>query len=237
MAGDRFTERAQSRKRRKRTWIISGVAIALVLGGVAWAAWSTSWLAVKQVDVVGLEHASEAEVLAAAQVPIGTPLLQVASADIEERVSQLRIVRDVMVEREFPNTIRVAVTERQAVAWLERGSTPWAVDSTGLAYRPLRKKPNHLPRLEVKTSDAKTIRAAAQVAADLAVVDPNIFGRLKSISAESQDSVELLLDGGKTVVWGDSGNAEQKVQTLNALLDVPARRYDVSAPERPTTEK
>ena len=75
------------------------------------------------------------------------------------------------------------------------------------------------------------------MAADLAVVDPNIFGRLKSISAESQDSVELLLDGGKTVVWGDSGNAEQKVQTLNALLDVPARRYDVSAPERPTTEK
>lgn len=237
MARDRFTERVQLRKRRKRVWIAAVVGTLCVAGGLAWAAWSTSWLAVKQVRIVGLEYTSEAQVLDTAQVPIGTPLLQVSTGEIEDRIGEIRMVRQATVQREFPDTIRVTIVERQPVAWVEQGGAPWAVDASGVVFRKLTAKPKGLARLNVSARETKTLEAAAQVADELASVDPEFFARVGSISAKSQDSIELTFDGNKTVVWGDSENTQQKVQTLDALLKVPARRYDVSAPERPTTRK
>lgn len=237
MARDRFTARAQSRKRRKYVWALVIVLFVAVLGAVAWAAWSTSWLAAKQVRVVGIQHVSETEVVAAAEVPLGLSLLQIDTGPIEDRVAALLIVNEASVAREFPNTIVVTVAERQAVAWLTRGGEPWAVDVKGVDYRQLKSKPKHIPELKVKRSDKSTVQAAAEVAADLAEVDPELLAQVKSISAKSKDSIELRLKGGKSVAWGDSEQTEQKARTLAALLSVSAGHYDVSAPERPTTRE
>lgn len=237
MARDRFTERVAKRKRRTWTWVISLLALVLLLVAIGWAAWSTSWLAAKEVRVVGTQHLPADDVIAAAEVPMGTSLLQIEREPISERVADLRIVDEVSVSREFPNTILITVKERQAVAWLQRGSTPWAVDATGSDYRPLASRPKHLPELKAKRSDRRSMKATAQVATELAQSDADIFRRVKSISAKSRDSIELNLKSGKTVAWGDAELTEQKARTLAALLTVSARHYDVSAPERPTTRE
>lgn len=237
MARDRFSERVAQRKRRRWNWVISLLVLALLLAAIGWAAWSTSWLAAKDVRVVGIKHLAAEDVVAAAEVPMGTSLLQIDREPINERVAELRIVDEVSTSREFPNTIVITVTERQAVAWLRRGSTPWAVDANGVDYRALNSRPSHLPELKAKRSDRRSMAATAQVATELAQSDADIFRRVKSISARSRDSIELTLKSGKTVAWGDAELTEQKARTLAALLTVSARHYDVSAPERPTTKE
>ena len=237
MAKDRFSARSATRRRKKYGWILATAAFVCVLAGVAWAAWSSSWLAVKDVRVVGIEHGSPDEIVALANVPPDTPLLQVDTRDVAQRVAQADIVKDVSVRREFPDALVVTIGERQAVGWIQKGSRPWAVDAEGVIYRELRSKPSHVPQLKIKPSDKQAVAAGAMVASELASADPTLLERIKSISAKSQDSVELKLDGGKTVSWGGPEKTEQKAKTLLALLNVKASHYDVSAPERPTTRK
>ncbi len=237
MAKDRFSARSASRRRRKYGWVLAVLALAFVVAGVAWAAWSSSWLAVKDVRVVGIEHGSPDEIVALARVAPNTPLLQVNTREVAQRVGEADIVADVTVRREFPDALIVTIRERQAVGWIEKGSRPWAVDAEGVIYRELRSKPSHVPQLKVKPSNGQAVEAAAMVASELASADPTLLDRIKSISAKSQDSVELKLDGGKSVSWGGPEKTDQKVKTLLALLKVKATHYDVSAPERPTTRK
>lgn len=232
---DRFTEKLR-RQRRRRMWRIAAavLAVVLVLAGV-WAVWFSSLLEIRDVEVRGTEHVPVERVVRAAEVPLGTPLPRLDAESIAERVGDLAPVESVRVERDLPHTVRVVITERTAVAWIERSGTPWAVDASGVAYRPLNSEPSHLPELDVDEEDRRVLSAVARVAADIADGDADLLGQTDTIRAETRDSIELDLSQGRMVVWGSAEEAEAKLSVLGPLLQIRARSYDVSAPERPTT--
>lgn len=232
---DRFAEKL--RQKRRRTWRrIAGVVllVALVVAGV-WAVWFSSLLDTRDVEVVGTEYIPVKRVLAAAAVPTGTPLLRLDTDAIAEGVSELAPVESVKVETDLPHTVRIVVTERTAVAWVDRATTPWAVDAAGVVYRPLNSAPSHLPELDVDADDSRIVAAVAGVAADIADGDAGLLSDVEAIRAETRDSIELELTGGRVVVWGSAEESSAKLAVLEPLLEIEARSYDVSAPERPTT--
>ena len=49
------------------------------------------------------------------------------------------------------------------------------------------------------------------------------------------DDVRLLMRSGSVVFWGDSTATAHKAEVLPALLRRQADRYDVRAPDSPTT--
>lgn len=232
---DRFTEKLRHQRRRTRLRI-AGVAlvVVLVLAG-AWAVWFSSLLEIRDVQVEGTRHVPVERVVRAAQVPVGTPLPRLDAEAIAERIGELKPVESVRVERDLPHTVRIVVTERSAVAWLDRSGTPWAVDASGVAYRPLNSKPSHLPQLDVDADDTRVLSAVSRVAADVADGDPQLLRDTDTIRAETRDSIELDLSKGRTVVWGSAEEADEKLAVLRTLLEIEASSYDVSAPERPTT--
>lgn len=232
---DRFTEKLRQQRRRRR-WRIAGVvlAVVLVVAG-AWAVWFSSLLEIRDVEVTGTQHVPVERVMRAAQVPVGDPLPRLDTAAIAKRVSELTPVESVSVERDLPHTVRIEVTERTAVAWIDRSATPWAVDASGVVYRPLNSRPSHLPELDVDADDRQVLAAVARVAADIAEGDAQLLRDIDTIRAETRDSIELDLTKGRTVVWGSAEEAQDKIAVLQPLLDIEASSYDVSAPERPTT--
>lgn len=232
---DRFTEKILQRRRRTRWRIALGVLVVVVLGAAVWAVWFSSLLEARTVEVDGTEHLRVERVLRAAEVPVGTPLPRLDTDAIVERVETLTPVESVRVERDLPHTVRIVVTERTAAAWLDRSGTPWAVDASGVVYRPLNSEPSHLPELAVDPEDRRVVVAAARVAADIAHADSRLLAQTRTIRAETRDSIELDLTGGRTVVWGSAEQSEAKLAVLRPLLQIRARGYDVSAPERPTT--
>lgn len=230
---DRFAEKVRQQRRRRWRRIALGALAVVLAGVVVWAVWFSSLLEVRAVTVVGTEHLTVERVKRVAQVPLATPLPRIDTEAIEERVAELPPVESVTVERDLPHGVRITVTERTAVAWIERDSTPWAVDATGVVYRPLNSEPDHIPQLSIDADDRREVVAAARVAADLA--DSSLARQVQSISAESRDSIELDLTKGRTVVWGSAQDSAAKLDVLEPLLRIDARVYDVSAPERPTT--
>ncbi|WP_286928199.1 MULTISPECIES: cell division protein FtsQ/DivIB [Aeromicrobium] len=232
---DRFAEKLRLKRRRSR-WRIAGVVLlVLVVAAAVWAIWFSSLFESREVTVSGTEHVPVDRVVRTAEVPLGTPVLRVDTEAIAERVATLKPVESVKVERDLPHTIRIVVTERDAVAWVDRSGTPWAVDPSGVVYRPLNSRPRHLPELDVDVEDRRVVAATARVAADIAAGDRDLLGDTDTITAETRDSIELALSKGRTVVWGSAEEAQAKLSVLRPLLQIDARSYDVSAPERPTT--
>ena len=76
----------------------------------------TPIMSVRNLVIDGLQAVPQDEVVAAAAVPAGTPLLQVDTDKVANRVATIRRVASVRVQREYPSSLRVTVVERVPVA-------------------------------------------------------------------------------------------------------------------------
>ncbi|HPU13979.1 MAG TPA: FtsQ-type POTRA domain-containing protein [Aeromicrobium sp.] len=232
---DRFTQKLEQ-QRRKTRWRITGVVAALLVVAFGfWLVFFSSVFAISEVKVSGTDHLTPEQVIQAAEVPIGEPLVRLDTDEVVKKVEQLLIVESAKVDRELPHTVLISVKERSAVAWLEKGGSAWAVDGTGVIYRQLASKPSHIPQLKVDAQDRRTVAAAARVAADISGAGSVLAKQVQAISAQSRDSIELDLTKDRTVFWGSAQDSATKLTVLEALLNTKARTYDVSAPESPTT--
>jgi cell division protein FtsQ len=219
--------------RRSRLWLVLVVLLVLVLGaGVAWVVFWSSLLATRNVEVVGTSRLSAADVLAAADVPLGQPLARLDTAGVRARVAELAPVESVDVARVPPGTVRLEVVERTPIAVLPDASGLQLVDASGVVFAAVPERPAGLPLVEAESDRGRQagIEVAAQLPADLRT-------QVEALQATTSDDVSLRLPEGVTVLWGSSADSERKTIVLRALLTQPASIYDVSAPDAPVTRQ
>lgn len=189
---------------------------------------------VEGVEVTGTSAVAVDDVLAAAAVQPGGPLVSVDTAGIATRVAQVPGVAAAEVGRGWPHTVAVAVTERVAVAVADTPQGPAPVDATGVAY-PAR-VPAGVPRLTfgaVHPDDPST-RAALDV---LIGLPDGLRTQVLTVgvsAAGGTPQVTLGLTADRQVRWGSVERGPEKASVLVALLTQPGRVYDVTSPELPT---
>ncbi|RYJ06469.1 MAG: FtsQ-type POTRA domain-containing protein, partial [Actinomycetales bacterium] len=206
MSEQRFERRRKGERRRRVLRVAVPVLALVVLGGLVWVIWFSSLLAVKDVKVEGLRTLRTAQVERVADVPAGRPMARLDAVGIEERLARISRVEEVEVKRSWPGTVRIVVTERQAVAWVREGQEVRAVDKYGVDYRVLAKEPQHLPEVRVAAVDARrrqqAFEAAAGVVVDLRANGPDVLRQVQHVEAATKDSVLLDLTKGREVMWG-----------------------------------
>jgi cell division protein FtsQ len=211
------------------TALLSVVAVSLGL-----LLYFTPIMSVRHTVVIGLEAVPEEEVLAAAAVVPGTPLLQVDTDAVAERVATIRRVASARVQREYPSSLRITIVERVPVVVKEYPDGPHLFDRDGVDFATAPPPPN-LPILETATpgpNDPAT-EAALQV---MLALPPEVAGQVGRIAAPSVASITLTLLDGRVVVWGTTDRTDEKALKLAALLTQPGRTYDVSSPDLPTVK-
>jgi cell division protein FtsQ len=203
-----------------------------------WAVGWSSLFDVRDVEVRGTSRLTTDEVLKAAQVPRGVPLIHADTAEAAERVEALLLVAEASVSRQWPNTVRIDVTERTTAAVVEDGSGVYGLlDATGVRFDTATERPQGVPLLDVEIEDGAGAEAAT-VMAGLTVaraLPPDVAARTQEIRASTPDSVTVILDDGVVVEWGGAADSARKAAVLMVLLQQPARVYDVSTPNVPTT--
>ncbi|GAA1609616.1 FtsQ-type POTRA domain-containing protein [Kribbella sancticallisti] len=214
-------------------WAAGGLLV--VIGAIAaWLFYFSSVLAVSGVKVAGADTVPTATITEVAGAPIGTPLAKVDLAAIAERVRTIQAVADAQVTRDWPNQVKIVVTERLPVVVVTDGSNFELVDATGVAFKTVAAKPDGLPEaLVVGDRRDVTIRSVVTVSAALPV---SLREQVESISAASPDSITLNLGSKVKVVWGSSDDSERKAEVLSVLMRRDAKVYDVSAPDLPVTK-
>ncbi|HEX3712993.1 MAG TPA: FtsQ-type POTRA domain-containing protein [Trebonia sp.] len=228
----------RGRPRRRTRWRTAFFALAgvAIVTGVGWALLGNRLLVVRSVSVTGTHLVAPAQVIAAAGVPVGTPLLSVDAGSVARRVEAIRQVASVAVSKNWPDHLVIAVTERvPAMAVKMAGGGYDQVDKTGVIVRWTKDRPA-LPLLAASVTGSALAGnpEVGAVAGVLAELQPWLAKQVSGVKAATvaagTEQVTLSLRDGKTVQWGSTDNAAQKNRELAVLLPGGARYIDVSAP-------
>ena len=234
----RADPRAGARRRRTR-WRAAFFALAglAIVGGAGWALLGNRVLVVRSVTVTGTHLLAPGQVIAAADVSLGTPLLSVDTGAVTRRVEAIGDVASATVTEDWPDHLAITVTERvPAMAVRMAGGGYDLVDPTGVIVRYTTTKPAALPVL-VTSLPGGALRgnpAVSAAAGVLAELQPWLARQVAEVTSAAvpagPQQVTLSLRDGKTVQWGSVGNAAQKNRELSVLLPGQVRDVDVSAP-------
>jgi cell division protein FtsQ len=224
-------ERGVVRGLKVLTW---GIVIAVLSVGLGLLLYFTPIMSVRNLVVDGLQAVPRDEVVAAVAVPTGTPLLQVDTDKVANRVATIRRVASVRVQREYPSSLRVTVVERVPVAVKDLPDGTHLFDRDGVDFATAPPPPG-VAYLDVDNPGPRDppTKAALQV---LTALRPEVAGQVGRVAAPSIASITLTLSDGRVVIWGTTDRTDEKAEKLAALLTRPGHTYDVSSPDLPTVK-
>ncbi|WP_328589142.1 cell division protein FtsQ/DivIB, partial [Actinomadura logoneensis] len=232
--------RRSSGRRRPNRWKAAFVTLLVVglLAAAGWVLLGSKLLVVRHVEVAGNRLAPRDRIEAAAGISLGSPMARLDTGAVRDRVRRLREVASAKVERRWPGTVRIVVTERTPRAVVSRGGRYYRLDGSGITVADGTTRPAGLPLLVVAApgpSDPSSL-AALHVVGRLPA---SLRRRLAEVSAPSPEAVTLRLADGLTIVWGSDERTPEKLRLVEALRRSPAGRsantIDVSSPEVVTT--
>ncbi|MGF2946539.1 cell division protein FtsQ/DivIB [Mycobacterium sp. Lab-001] len=207
--------------------VVVGIGLGLVL-------YFTPAMSARDIVVSGTGAVTREEVLAVARVRPGTPLLQINTKQVADRVATIRRVASARVQRHYPSALRITIVERVPVTVVDFPDGPHLFDRDGVDFATA-PPPPALPYLDVASpgpGDPAT-KAALQV---LTALSPDVVAQVSRVAVPSVSSITLTLGDGRVVIWGTTDRTGEKAEKLAALLTQPGRIYDVSSPDLPTVK-
>lgn len=221
---------------RDKLWKAGFVALAVagVVAAATWALVGSKFLVVRSVAVTGTHLVPKSEVLAAAAIPHGLPLVRVNTADAARRIERITDVKSAVVTRDWPDRIVITVTERRPVLAVADGRRFDLIDPTGVIVQQVARPPAGMPRFTPAGPllHSPGVAAAASVLRSLPAA---IARQVRLVTAANVDAVTLRLANGSTVDWGGTGRTAQKTRVLGILMRTHSRHYNVSAAGTATT--
>ena len=209
--------------------------LAVPVGGAGTALLTSDWLAVRAVSVSGTEFLDPAQVRVVTEVAPGTPLAGVDVDAVRDAVAELPEVASAHVERRWPDTVHVTVTERVPVTAVSDGSGAYVlVDAAGTPFRSVAEPSADVPLLDVPEpapGDPATVAGLTVIEA----MPPSLRVQVERVEATPAGDVEFRMRDGSRVLWGGVGRSAEKAVVLEALLPRGADEYDVSAPTTAVT--
>lgn len=227
------------RRRLKAVLAVAGLAAAAV---GAWALTRSPLLDVDEVRASGAAQTQLEEVIASGGLDYGTPMTDIDSAGAATAIERLPWVERARVERRWPGSIVVVLTERRPVAGVAQPDGKWAlVDGDARVLMVIDGPPVGLPHIH----DAEEVPApGAVLSADLAeavgaaAALPESLKRYVGGVNLRPEGVELALTGGGVVRLGDAGRqlAEKlraAATVLNRVGPAEVGVLDVTVPRAP----
>lgn len=243
----RLAQREAYERRRRLKRIGAVAAVFAALGALGWVLFLSPLFALdpEQIEVRGAsEYVDVAQVSGIAAQVAGTPLPRLSTGDLAARVEALPPVGSATVMRAWPHGLVVDLTSRTPVATAADPGGVALVDGSGVVLAVVETPPDGLPELTVPLAPAESTTTEARDAREtvaavlevLEVLPEGLRAQVASAGGSSPATVTLTLRTGATVHWGSARDAELKAAVLEVLVEQqPARVYDVSVPDRPTT--
>lgn len=231
-------DRSQSRSRRRIA--AAGLGVAAFSVTVVALVFSPA-LDVDNVEVIGTDAMTSAEVQESGEVPLGMAMASVNESETADRLMRDPRIQRVSVRRQWPSTVEVRITDRRVALRLvsESGSKLVSADGVvmdaddpGAAFGIWDLHVDQLTDAGVGESESGRLAEAIAVAAAL---PRNVA--IAVVSMRLDDLGDLTLDIGedREIVFGPPSDAEQKFVSIVTMLGGRVKleglcRLDVSDP-------
>ena len=228
----------RAKGRRRLRVLLLGIAItSLGIGGYFLS--KSSLFDVDEILVDGISGTLEEEVLNAADITKGKPLVEVNTSTSAERVERIPWIKEARISRSFSGTVTIRVSVRDAVAAFQYENGWIIVDIDGRVLEKVETLPYSLLPIEGEIEDlsegewvSEQVIPSIEVAA---TISSELRGDVSSIKGDGQ--IELLLFGGGKVLFGDTTDIEGKALAAATILSQVDQssvlHIDVRAPLTP----
>ncbi|MDX6587430.1 MAG: cell division protein FtsQ [Solirubrobacterales bacterium] len=225
------------------------ITIAFVVGtitlGLAAAYWfwfrDSSFVAVEKVTVDGIEGPETAAVTAALSRTAETmTTLNVDDKQLAAAVSRFPTVVAIETDPNFPHGLTIHVTDRPPVMTASDGGPAVAVAADGTLLNGVDTAEAGLPAVQVDSLPVKgKLEGEPLALAQVAGAAPGPLRPLiDALVVNEGEGIQVTLEGGIPVKFGDSDAAEAKWAAVAAILANPKVKtlthLDVRVPERPS---
>jgi cell division protein FtsQ len=220
--------------RPARPWRATFFALAAlaILVGTVWALLGSSLLVVRSVTVTGIESVPRAEVIHAAGIAPGTPLIRINTAAVARRVEGIAQVQSAQVSRDWPDSVVITVRERTPALAVASGGGFALIDRFGVVVRQVARRPAGMTLL-VSASSLAALRGSPAIQAVVAVLrqlPPQLRSLVRAVAAPSANAVTLDLRHGVTVLWGGTDRPAAKAAELTILMHTKTSFYNLGDP-------
>ena len=239
---ERRNQVARDAGRKRLAWVITGIAFAAVATGAVAIAHS-SLFASRHVVVTGDAHTGDAAVVNASGLTSSTPLYDINPGKVATRVEELPWVLHASVTREFPDSVRIAVTEATPVAYATSSAGSALFDQAGKVLEvlaPGSALPAHLVPLGGVIAPTPGELLPNADAAVLSVAGEMPISSLSAVTMLQRVTnlgVVATLHSGAVVIFGSSAELSQKMVALATLLNSHVLagkvRVDLRVPSSP----
>ncbi|WP_296013428.1 cell division protein FtsQ/DivIB [uncultured Adlercreutzia sp.] len=222
------------------------LVLACVLGLTYAGLYFSGAFAITQVKVNGAEHLTNDEMAVLAAVPQGTTLLNVDAAGVANGVERDAWVADVSVNRIFPDTLEINVTERQIAAIVDvyadnaKVTQYWAIAADGMWLMEIPDRDSELGQsiapqifedaesvLHIKdvpfglTPEVGTYCTDGNVNNALAILGgltTELASQVKTVSATDAASTLLTLENGIEIAFGTADDIRDKERIVLQIM-------------------
>jgi cell division protein FtsQ len=218
---------------------LAAVGAILLFTGATWTTTRSAILDVDHIEVAGAVVVTPDQAIAGARLRLGQPMVSVDTGHAERRLRDLPWVDTAVVERAFPNRVRIVLTERVATATSARPEGGWALlDKTGRVLATGPDRPPALPEVvgAGATPAPGASMAPARPALDVVAALPEEIRRTVTRATIDGDAVTLSM-GAREIRFGPPAQLAAKVASLSVLLERVGNRsvafLDVRVPQAP----
>lgn len=246
---DKASRKKRMRQSYRRYYVSLAVIAILIVGlvGGGFFLYNSKVFSIEQVDFIGAEHLTDEEMNLLANISPNANLLNVNVSKLRDNLLADAWIEDVSVNRLFPHTLEVSVTEREVAAIVEvpseDGSTTkdWAISADGRWLMPIPKEGTE----EAARTSAKVYEDAAgalhitDVPADtapevgkqcndanvnnaLAIIDgltTELAQRITNVKATEPESTTLTIKDGPDIVFGTADHVRDKERVCLKIME------------------
>lgn len=239
---DEATARRLRRVRLRR--VLMALTVVTSLAGLI-ALYLSPALRVHDVQVIGASQVDPAKVKELASLD-GDSMLHPNLANAEQQISYLPLVKAVSIDRHWPQTIRIVVTERSPWGYWQVGETNYVIDSEGVVLgdtppaegAPAIKDASNKGRLV--SGDHVDLDAVRLTQTLLQKVPEALALNVISFEYSIARGLTLATDAGYRVVVGDSQDVDYKLAVWKAVEgqlgreSMPGHVLDLRFRDRPS---
>ncbi len=216
-----------------KRWVGAGigavfVAMVFTLGLMTWR---SGMVDVGHVRVQGNSEIQTAAIIERTSL-MGTNMFTVDTAGAAAAIEKIPQIASATVTRQWPNTIRVVVKERQPWGTWEQAGVQYTIDREGFV---LKAQAAEAGKPLVRSSELTSLRAGDRVDYQAVEAAEELFDQLpKTVGINATEvafvagkGVQVTTAEGRTALFGDSSSIAYKLATWAALArDAKARNIN-----------
>lgn len=218
---------------RKIIALITAVVLGVVfiLAAVAW------FVPIFKVDTVEIMGATRTDIEQAEElsgITAGDNFLRIDATQAARSIADMPWVRSVTVNRNFPSTVEIQLTEREAAVYVNRDDGDHVIDTEGL---PIIIGTPPFGTVEVtgtSEEDPDVLPAVIEVINAITGYQPELKEQIATIDAPDRFDILLRLNDGREIYWGSSENNHDKAVALSTVIKREGQEWNISSPSMVT---